>query len=201
MITVRKSFLKNYLFSDNLNFWVLQAISFKEAADSLLQVNLNKTHSKYISTLEINAEANRIKIACFLYSTAIELFLKSIYVKNKNSDDQEKTESFGHKVKKLYDKLVSKNIFKKNQISDELLTSVSVILHWYGRYFKPNGKETDTIIDDCFEPTTDNPDMLKPKFSANFETACELKNLCDFLLNFSGQVNNASIDCLFSIPF
>jgi len=200
--TINKDLLKNYRFSDNPNAWILEARGFCRSAELLLQSLKNRrpAPSKFISAEEINLNYMCNKIASYLYSIAIELFLKGLYCLNKTSEDQEKTESFRHDTIKLNQKLIAKKILKQDELSKETLKLANIILEWSGRYYKPQRDKIDEIIESHFEEVPDQPEMVKPKFSINSETITKLKDMAKQLSD-KAPANLSSIESLLFLPF
>ena len=53
-ITARRNLIESYLFSDNLNFWIIQANSFKKSADILKQTKIMQKQGVVFGILNIN---------------------------------------------------------------------------------------------------------------------------------------------------
>jgi len=202
MITINKDLLRNYRFSDNPNAWILEAEGFKNSAHLLLQSQKNPSHPrpKFVAMSETNLHSSTNKIACYLYSVAIELFLKALYSLTKTPEDQEKTESFSHNVKKLNQTLIAKGILQTDELDQQALELANIMLAWYGRYFKPQPDKIENVIKSCFEEVPEQPGMLKSKFSINSETTAKLECTAT-LLSSKVRVNPASIDFLLFSSF
>jgi hypothetical protein len=203
--TISKELLTKYRFSDRPSAWILEARAFKRSADLLLEALAKpKTKQKFISMPDASSNHMCIKTVCYLYSVSVELFLKGIYSAVKDDSDQEKTESFGHNVTKLMKKLIAKRQFKRQftkAAQDEpILNLIDTILEWSGRYHKPNPKAVDRVIEQCFEQVTDQPHMLKPKFSCDYETAKKIGDIANTLQTYT-PVPDGSIDHLLFLPF
>ena len=197
MITINKDLLRNYRFSDNPNAWILEAEGFKNSARLLLQAQKNPAHPrpKFVAISETNLHSSTSKIACYLYSVAIELFLKALYSLTKAPEDQEKTESFSHNVKRLNHKLITKSILQADELDQDALELTNIMLAWYGRYFKPQPDKIESVIKSCFEEVPEQPRMLKSKFSINPDTIATLERTAT-ILSSKVRVNPASVDFL-----
>ena len=181
-------------FSYNPNAWVLEGQGFYRSAKLLMQSlkQPRRTQSKLVSSAEIGLRYSCNKTVCFLYSIAIELFLKALYSYTKIAEDQEKTENFGHDVIKLNKKLSSKGVLQTDELDQEALKLVNFILAWSGRYYKPQFRIIDEVINSCFEEVEGQQNMVKPKFCITPETTLKLEHtaalLSDKLTN-NFQVN------------
>jgi hypothetical protein len=197
---IRKSLLKNHRFGDHPSAWIIEARGFRYSAQLLLQSLRSQRSSEFISIDESSVTQSCNKTICYLFSVAIELFLKALYSNSKSPSDQKKTESFGHDIKKLNLELMHKNILQKNELDDNTLELAYIILAWHGRYHKPRSDKTDNTIELYFEEIPDQPELVKPKFNITTESVTKLELMATLLFNKT-NVNLPFMDLLFFTPF
>jgi hypothetical protein len=190
MNLVNKDFLFETVFADLPQNWFVQATGFRYAADALIGGNTIAAGKQKCSTIEISLSNFALRVACYLQAHAIELYFKALYSFAKFPQEKA-TEELSHNINNLLAILRKKNVLPlQDPAHDKTTKLASLLLRWYGRYFKPkfsNSEDEKTrIINELFESTlVRNQSMLTAKYSVVFtlDSFTELRKFSEFLAN------------------
>lgn len=144
--------IKDAIFADTPQNWLINSKGFYHASCQLVAViKGNEEMFPNVITDEMYFyHRHSYKTAVYLLSHAIELIFKasiSYYRHNICSTALKPPATYGHKAVNMFSDLIEVGYLEKNTGDDEIIELIDTYLKWFGRYYSPNEKQVEKVLE------------------------------------------------------